>query len=49
MLFNFLSSAAFSLVRKSFGFMNAETYDQIQVAKDIVGSGAPYLQENMTV
>ena len=32
-----------------FHFMNAETYDQIQVAKDIVGSGAPYLQENMTV
>src|SRR6201984_2692084 len=32
-----------------FHFMNSETYDQIQVAKDIVGSGAPYLQENMTV
>jgi elongation factor P len=32
-----------------FHFMNTETYDQIQVAKDIIGSGAPYLQENMTV
>jgi elongation factor P len=32
-----------------FHFMNGETYDQIQVPKEIVGSGAPYLQENMTV
>src|SRR5882757_4045244 len=32
-----------------FHFMNAETYDQVQVSKDIVGSAAPYLQENMTV
>ena len=32
-----------------FHFMNAETYDQVQVAKDVVGSLAPYLQENMTV
>ena len=32
-----------------FHFMNAETYDQVQVSKEIVGSGAPYLQENMTV
>lgn len=32
-----------------FHFMNNETYDQILVAKDIVGSSAPYLQENMTV
>jgi elongation factor P len=32
-----------------FHFMNGETYDQIQVSKEIVGSGAPYLQENMTV
>jgi elongation factor P len=30
-------------------FMNSETYDQVQVPKDIVGTGAPYLQENMTV
>lgn len=30
-------------------FMNNETYDQLQVGKDIVGSSAPYLQENMTV
>ncbi|UTD29302.1 elongation factor P [Bradyrhizobium sp. WD16] len=32
-----------------FHFMNAETYDQVQVSKDIVGNSAPYLQENMTV
>ena len=32
-----------------FHFMNAENYDQVQVPKDIVGSAAPYLQENMTV
>ncbi len=32
-----------------FHFMNNETYDQVLVAKDTVGSGAPYLQENMTV
>lgn len=32
-----------------FHFMNNETYDQIQVSKDIVGDYAPYLQENMTV
>jgi elongation factor P len=32
-----------------FHFMNAETYDQVQVPKDVVGSAAPYLQENMTV
>jgi elongation factor P len=32
-----------------FHFMNNETFDQIQVSKDIVGSQAPYLQENMTV
>jgi elongation factor P len=32
-----------------FHFMNAETYDQVQVPKEIVGSSAPYLQENMTV
>jgi elongation factor P len=30
-------------------FMNPETYDQVQVPKDVVGSGAAYLQENMTV
>ncbi|WOH85133.1 elongation factor P [Bradyrhizobium sp. BEA-2-5] len=30
-------------------FMNPETYDQVQVSKDVVGSSAPYLQENMTV
>src|SRR3977135_3852736 len=30
-----------------FHFMNTETYDQIQVPKDIVGSAAPYLQETM--
>jgi elongation factor P len=32
-----------------FHFMNNETYDQVQVSKEIVGSSAPYLQENMTV
>ena len=32
-----------------FHFMNAENYDQVQVAKDIIGSAAPYLQENMSV
>lgn len=32
-----------------FHFMNAETYDQVQVPKDIVGNAAPYLQENMVV
>ncbi len=32
-----------------FHFMNNETYDQIQVSKDVVGTAAPYLQENMTV
>jgi elongation factor P len=32
-----------------FTFMNAETYDQVAVPKDVVGDQAPYLQENMTV
>jgi len=32
-----------------FHFMNNETYDQVQVPKDVVGSAAAYLQENMTV
>jgi elongation factor P len=32
-----------------FHFMNNETYDQILVPKDVVGTSAPYLQENMTV
>jgi elongation factor P len=32
-----------------FHFMNAETYDQVQVPKDVVGNAAAYLQENMTV
>ncbi len=32
-----------------FHFMNAETFDQVLVSKDVVGSSAPYLQENMTV
>jgi elongation factor P len=30
-------------------FMSSETYDQVEVPKDIVGDYAPYLQENMTV
>jgi elongation factor P len=29
--------------------MNPETYDQVQVPRDFVGSSAPYLQESMTV
>jgi elongation factor P len=32
-----------------FHFMNTENYDQVQVPKDVVGTAAPYLQENMTV
>src|SRR3979411_1670466 len=32
-----------------FHFMNNENYDQVQVHQDMVGSAAPYLQENMTV
>src|SRR6202012_3385664 len=32
-----------------FHFMNPDTYDQVQVSKDIVGDAAAYLQENMTV
>src|SRR5271168_2142592 len=32
-----------------FHFMNPETYDQVQVSKDVVGSASVYLQENMTV
>jgi elongation factor P len=32
-----------------FHFMNNENYDQLLVPKDVVGSQAPYLQENMTV
>jgi elongation factor P len=32
-----------------FHFMNTDTYDQVQVPKDVIGTAAPYLQENMTV
>jgi elongation factor P len=32
-----------------FHFMNPESYDQVQVAKDIVGGASAYLQESMTV
>jgi elongation factor P len=32
-----------------FHFMNNENYDQLLVPKDVVGSAAPYLAENMTV
>jgi elongation factor P len=32
-----------------FHFMNPDNYEQVQVAKDIIGDSAPYLQENMTV
>lgn len=31
----------------NFIFMNQENYEQLSVAKDIVGDQAPYLQENM--
>jgi elongation factor P len=30
-------------------FMNPETYDQVQVSKDVVGDASAYLQESMTV
>ena len=30
-------------------FMNPETYDQVAVQKDVVGDGAAYLQEGMSV
>ena len=29
--------------------MNTDTYDQVQVPKDVVGTAAPYLQEDVTV
>ena len=32
-----------------FHFMNPETYDQVQVSKDVIGDAAAYLQERMTV
>src|SRR5260370_2103389 len=32
-----------------FHFMNTDTYDQVQVPKDVIANAAPYLQENMTV
>ena len=32
-----------------FHFMNPETYDQVQVSKDVVGDAAAYLQPEMTV
>ena len=32
-----------------FHFMNPESYDQVQVPKDVIGTAAAYLQENMTV
>ena len=32
-----------------FHFMNPETYDQVQVSKDVIGDSAAYLQEGMTV
>ena len=30
-------------------FMNPETYDQVQVSKDVIGDAAAYLQPEMTV
>ena len=32
-----------------FHFMNPESYEQLEVPSDIVGDGAPYLQEGMSV
>ena len=32
-----------------FHFMNAENYEQVQVPADVIGDGAPYLQEGMEV
>ena len=34
---------------EGFHFMNPETYDQIAVSEDVVGDGAPYLLEGMSV
>ena len=34
---------------EGFHFMNPESYEQVLVPKDVVGSAAPYLQEGMTV
>ncbi|GJD30888.1 Elongation factor P [Methylobacterium adhaesivum] len=34
---------------EGFHFMNPETYEQVLVPKDVVGSAAPYLQEGMAV
>lgn len=34
---------------EGFHFMNPETYDQLAVQKDVIGEGAPYLQEGMAV
>ena len=32
-----------------FHFMNNESFEQLMVPKDVVGTQAPYLQENMTI
>ena len=42
--FNYLYADA-----DGFHFMNTDTYDQVLVPKDVIGTAAPYLQENMTV
>jgi elongation factor P len=34
---------------ETFHFMNPESYEQLEVPGDIVGDGAPYLQEGMSV
>jgi elongation factor P len=34
---------------EGFHFMNPESYDQVQVGKDVIGDAAAYLQESMTV
>ena len=34
---------------EGFHFMNPETYEQVAIQKDVIGSAAPYLQEGMPV
>ncbi|ABD07658.1 translation elongation factor P (EF-P) [Rhodopseudomonas palustris HaA2] len=34
---------------EGFHFMEPESFDQVQVTKDVVGNSAPYLQEGMVV
>ena len=34
---------------EGFHFMNSDNYEQVQVPEDVIGEGAPYLQEGMKV